>query len=82
MHRDRLRVGRAGQRFAQRQLQGRETFEAHLLGEFHHARLADARFTRQLLRAEVPGLVRLGEDKISQLFIACRQRGIALANAD
>ena len=33
---------RLGQRLAQRQLQRRETFIAQLLGELHHARLADA----------------------------------------
>ncbi len=47
------------QRFTKGQLQRRKAFESQLLGKFNHAGLTHTGFRRQLLRAEVPGLIGL-----------------------
>ena len=80
MYRNRVRIRAAGQRFTQRQLQRRKAFEPQFLGKFNHAGLTHTGFRRQLLRAEVPGLIGLAQNIIGQLFVARRQGGIALTN--
>ena len=82
MHRHGLRVGVAHQRFADRQLEGGEPLKANLLGKLHHAGLAHAGFTRQLLRAEMARAIGLRKQKIRQLLVALGKACIALANAN
>ncbi|CQC22192.1 Uncharacterised protein [Salmonella enterica subsp. enterica serovar Typhimurium str. DT104] len=77
-----MRIRIAGQRFAESQFQRRKPFKPQFLRELDYAGLADARFSRQLLRAQMPRRIRLREQIIRQFPVALREIRITLANTN